>query len=175
MPRPVVRVSARLLSLVAVLAFVGGALGVSGCVPVLSPPYRDFEVRAVPDSLARVATADTSLTARLRGAVEAAGWQTVPSLSPGVVSTAERPVSQGFFSRTSAALDLVPANGPTPEYVRVVVRAERWTFLSGRTKVYALDGRLRAALLAPVSEALAARGLVALGTPRDRDEDATES
>ena len=33
---------------------------------------------------------------------------------------------------------------------------------------------LRQAVLGPLSEALSERGLVPLGTPRDRDEDATE-
>jgi hypothetical protein len=116
----------------------------------------------------------------LQAAAEAAGWDTVPSLSPGVVTTASRPVGGGTLSRTTAALDLVPVSdrrtpdGEAARFVRVVVRAERRSFLFGRSKVYALDGRLREALLAPISEALAARGLVALGTPRDRDEDATD-
>lgn len=146
-------------------------LGASACAPVLSPPYRDFEVRALPTATAH---GDTTLTARLRAAAEAAGWETVPSLSPGVVTTAARPVGGGTLSQTTAALDLVPAGGEPAQFVRVVVRAERRSFLFGRSKVYALDGRLREVLLAPISEALAARGLVALGTPRDRDEDATD-
>jgi hypothetical protein len=141
--------------------------GVAACAPVLSPPYRDFEVRALPVAVAR---GDTTLTARLRASAEAAGWETVPSLSRGVVTTAPRPVG----SRTTAALDLVPVDGDPPQFVRVVVRAERRSFLFGRSKVYALDGPLREAVLAPITEALAARGLVAVGTPRDRDEDATD-
>jgi hypothetical protein len=146
-------------------------LGVSACAPVLSPPYRDFEVRALPTA---AASGDTTLTARLRASAEAAGWETVPSLSAGVVTTAPRPVGAGALSRTTAALDLVPVDGDPPQFVRVVVRAERRSFLFGRSKVYALDGPLREAVLAPITEALAARGLFALGTPRDRDEDATD-
>ncbi len=153
----------RLLSVAALLAL-------AACASVPTPTYRDFEVRTAP-----AAVADTSLTLRLAAAATAAGW--TPEMADGIVTTAPRPVSGGFLSSTTARLDLLPLNaGPAhgPRYVRVIVRAERRSFLGGRTKVYALDGGEQRALLAPISEALAARGLVALGTPRDRDEDATD-
>ena len=163
------RRAALLLSLVALT---------SACASTPTPTYRDYEVRARPASLAE---SDTTLTGRLYSAVVAAGWTPVPSLSPGIVTTAPRAVS-GAFSRTTASLDLVPVDGGRASedaggrarFVRVVVRAERRSVLGGRSKVYALDGRLREQLLGPLTEALAARGLVALGTPRDRDEDATD-
>ncbi len=103
----------------------------------------------------------------------------MPALTAGVVTTTSRSVRGGGFGRTTAALDLVPVNqGPsgteTARYVRVVVRAEQRSFLGGRSKVYALSSRLSEELLGPITEALAARGLVAVGTPRDRDEDATD-
>ena len=143
------------------------ALGVSACTSVPTPPYRDFEVRA---------SSDSTLTARLRSAAEAAGWTTAPSLTPGVVSTVAQRIGG---ARTTAALDLVPVNegpagGAPARYVRVVVRAERRSVLGGRSKVYALDGGLRERLLGPITAALAARGFVALGTPRDRDDDGTD-
>lgn len=137
------------------------ALLVAGCAPRLSPPYRDYEVRTAPSALAD----------RLAEAVVEAGWTPVASLDPAIVTTAPRRVADGFLSRTDAALDLVPLDGG---YVRVYVRAERRSFLGGRSKVYALDGDLRQSVLGPLSEALSARGLVALGTPRERDEDATD-
>ena len=60
-------------------------------------------------------------------------------------------------------------------FVRVYVRAERRsTIFGGRSKVYALDAGLRSSALAELTDALRQRGLVPLGTPRDRDEDATE-
>ncbi|WP_420456451.1 hypothetical protein [Rubrivirga sp.] len=137
-------------------------LVLSACAPRLSPPYRDYEVRT---DVADVVT-------ELRQAVEAAGWTLAPSLDPAIVSTGPRRVAAGVLSRTDAALDLVPLDGG---YVRVYVRAERRSLLfGGRSKVYALDGDLRRSVLGPLSEALAARGLVPLGTPRDRDEDATD-
>ncbi|WP_412062133.1 hypothetical protein [Rubrivirga sp. IMCC45206] len=133
----------------------------AACAPRLSPPYRDYEVRAT----------EADVTDRLREAAEAAGWTVAESLDPAVVTTAPRDVGAGLTSSTSAALDLVPLDGG---FVRVYVRAERRSVLGGRSKVYALDGAMRQRILGPLSEALAERGLVPLGTPRDRDEDATE-
>lgn len=149
------------------------SLLLAACASTPTPPYRDYEVRRVPSGAGL--GADTTLTTRLRSAVVAAGWETAPSLSPGVVTTAPRSVPGGL-SRTTATLDLVPVDaGEAPaRFVRVVVRAERRGLLGGRSKVYALDGGLRERLLEPITEALAARGLVALGTPRDRDEDVTD-
>ena len=147
-------------SLVVVL-FLG--LGVSACTPRLSPPYRDYEVRE--------AGPDSSLRGKLQEAAVEAGWALSQPTSPFIVSTRARRVEEGFLSTTDAALDLVPLDGG---YVRIYVRAEKRSLLGGRSKVYALSPGLRRSILEPLSEALARRGLVALGTPRDRDEDATE-
>ncbi|GAB5537219.1 MAG: hypothetical protein Rubg2KO_34680 [Rubricoccaceae bacterium] len=135
----------------------------AGCAPTLSPPYRDYEVRAE--------VSEDSLTRQLVEAATDAGWTTVPAESPRVVSTASKPVGQSLFSKTSAAIDLVPLDGG---FVRIYVRAEKRSVLGGRSKVFALNGSLRESVLGPISASLAERGLVALGTPRDRDEDATE-
>lgn len=134
-----------------------------GCSPRLSPPYRDYEVRTE--------VAEEALTRQLEEAATDAGWTTVPAETPRMVSTASRPIRAGLLSRTSAAIDLVPLDGG---FVRVYVRAEKRSLLGGRSKVFALDGALRQSVLGPISASLAERGLVALGTPRDRDEDATE-
>ena len=142
------------------LAVCLAALGLAACAPTLSPTYRDFEVRAAPT------TADTLLDARLRRAIQATDWKIAPSEAPGVVSTQPRNVG----GRTEAALDLVPLDG---DFVRVYVRARKRSLLGGRGKVYALDGRLRRVVLASLTEALEAEGLVPVGTPRDRDEEAT--
>ena len=136
-------------------------LVLSACAPRLSPPYRDYEVRAEP----------ADVTTLLQEAASDAGWALAESLDPGVVTTAPRQVASGLGSRTDAALDLIPLDGG---FVRVYVRAEKRSWLSGRTKVYALSGDLRQSVLGPLSVALSERGLVPLGTPRDRDEDATE-
>ena len=134
----------------------------AGCAPNLSPPYRDYEARAV----------DGALAARLREAVRESGWEVAASRDSSVVTTAPRQVASGLTSRTEAALNLVPLDGG---FVRVYVRAERRsTLFGGRSKVYALDAGLRAAVLGSLTDALRQRGLVPLGTPRERDEDATE-
>jgi len=135
----------------------------AGCAPTLSPPYRDYEVRAE--------VSGDSLTRQLADAATEAGWTTVPAESPRVISTAPKPVGQSLFSTSTAALDLVPLDGG---FVRIYVRAEKRSVLGGRSKVFALNGAMRESVLGPISAALADRGLVALGTPRDRDEDATE-
>ncbi len=136
-------------------------VALAACAPRLSPPYRDYEVRS---------EAGASVE-QLTEAARVAGWTVAPSLDPSIVTTQPRRVGTGVFSKTDAALDLVPLDGG---FVRVYVRAERRSFLGSRSKVYALDGDLRRSVLEALSEALAERGLVPLGTPRDRDEDATD-
>jgi len=143
------------------LALLVLAVALAGCAPRLSPPYRDYEVR----------TEAVDLTSRLREAATEAGWELADSTDPAIVSTAPRRVATGLASHTEAGIELVPLAGG---YVRVYVRAERRSILGGRSKVYALDSELRQSVLGPISEALRSRGLVPLGTPRDRDEDATE-
>lgn len=138
-------------------------LAIGACAPRLSPPYRDYEIRGT--------AADSSVTDRLRDAVLEAGWRLAPSMGPAVISTEARQVEEGITSSTDAALDLVSLDGG---FVRIYVRAEKRSVFGGRSKVYALSPGLRDAILQPLSEALASRGLVALRTPRDRDEDATE-
>ena len=141
---------------------VAFAMLATGCAPRLSPPYRDYEVRSSP----------TDLSATLREAAEAAGWETVPSLDPAVVTTAPRQVATGLASRTTAFVEMTPVGRG---HVRIAIRAEkRSTIFGGRSKVYALDRGLRDAVLGELTDALRDRGLVPLGTPRDRDEDATE-
>lgn len=145
------------------------AASLAACSSVPSPTYRDFEVRSVPP--------DSSLSVRLRRAATTAGWTVADETAQGIVTTAPRPVPGGLVGRTTASLSLTPLNAGASHrarYVRVTVRGEQQGALGGRSKVYALDGRLREALLSPLGTALAAEGLVALGTPRDRDEDTAD-
>lgn len=138
------------------------AFALSACAPRLSPPYRDYEARTV----------ETDLTQALREAAVAAGWEIVPGLDSAIVATAPRPFGSSLTSRTEASVEMVPLGRG---FVRVAIRAEqRSKLFGGRSKVYALDRDLREAVLADLTEALRERGLVPLGTPRDRDEDATE-
>lgn len=141
-------------------------VGLAACAPRLSPPYRDFEARGA------LAQADSlgPLPERLVEAVKASGWTVGVPQAAGIVTTEARQFSHGFFGETTAVLDLVPLDGG---FVRVYVRAESKGLLGGRTKVYALNGELRQIILGPISDALAERRLVPLGTPIDRDEEAT--
>ena len=52
-------------------------LALAACAPRFSPPYRDYEARAV----------DGALAVELREAAEAAGWQVVPSRDSSIVTT----------------------------------------------------------------------------------------
>lgn len=143
------------------------AMTLAACAPRLSPPYRDYEVRAAPEA----AMPDTSVTARLAAAAAEAGWTLTAAPDSAIVSTERQRVRSGLFSYTTAALDLVPLDGG---FVRVLVRGESHSLLGGRTKVFTMNPGLRRAVLGPLSDALATRGFVALGTPRDRDEEATD-
>ncbi len=144
---------------------IAALVALSACAPRLSPPYRDYQpvsAQAEPADRTRVLTE----------AAAAAGWSVAPSLDPAIVSTAPRRVASSLLSRTDASVDLVPLAGG---FVRVAIRAEkRSTIFRSRSKVYALSPRLRDEILGELTAALRDRGLVPLGTPRDRDEDATE-
>lgn len=131
----------------------------SACAPRLTPPYRDF----------RIASPDSALTDRLRAAAVEAGWTLAEAPAAAVVTT--RPRTVGGVSPTTAVVEMVPMSG---DVVRVWVRGETRGLLGGRTKLYALTPTLRVRTLGALTDALAARGLRAVDTPRDRDEDATD-
>lgn len=136
------------------------AVLLSACAPRLTPPYRDF----------RIASPDSSLHGRLRAAAVEAGWTLADAPSAAVVTTEPRAVG-GSVSPTTAVVEMVPLSG---DVVRVWVRGETRGLLGGRTKLYALTPTLRDRTLGALSDALAARGLQALDTPGDRDEEATD-
>ncbi len=141
-------------------------VALAACAPRLSPPYRDFEERS---SVTQIdSLGDVSV--RLADAVREAGWAIGPPQAPGFVTTEPRFFTHGLFGRTTAVLDLVPLNGG---FIRVYVRAESKGLLGGRTKVFALNSDLRHLILGPISESLTKRRMVPLGTPKDRDEEAT--
>lgn len=137
-------------------------LVLAGCAPRLSPPYRDYEVRR---------SESAGITMELREAALEAGWELSAATDSSIVTTEARRVESGLLSDTDAFLTLVPLDGG---FVRVYVRAEKRGVLGGRSKVYALEPGLQASVLGSLTDALEARGLVPLGTPRTRDEDATD-
>ncbi|MEL6616410.1 MAG: hypothetical protein AAFQ43_11775, partial [Bacteroidota bacterium] len=88
-----------------------------------------------------------------------------------VISTEPRRIDTGIFSTVDASLDLAPLNG---RFVRVYVHAVRRNVFGSRSKQPYLSRGLRQRALGDITEALAARGLVALDAPRERDEEATD-
>lgn len=138
--------------------------GVAGCAPSIAPLYRDYRIGLT-------ATADDAeaLRARVRTALAEAGWTPAEGLVPGVVATQPRPMGQGLFSRTEVTLDVTPIGG---QHVRVFFHPYRRYVTGGRSKVGFLGDGLRRRLVPPLNEALARQGLVALDTPRERDEEA---
>ncbi|MEM6325557.1 MAG: hypothetical protein AAF791_00430 [Bacteroidota bacterium] len=146
---------------------------VSGCAPSLAPTYRDYRVpSALLASVDEDAPAnEIPLEQHLRDALTEAGWTETEQDAPNVISTEPRRIATGFLSRTDATLDLAPISG---RFVRVYVHAIRTNVFGARSKQPYLSRGLREDALASLTEAMAARGLIALDQPRERDEDATE-
>ena len=150
---------------VLVLAFVA-----SGCAPSLTPPYWDY--RVTPEAFGSAESEAAGVLEALREAATEAGWELAEADAANVVTTESRRIETGIFSRTDASLDLAPLNG---RFVRVHVHAvRRNTVFASRTKQPYLSRGLRERALAHLTDALAARGLVALDAPRERDEEATD-
>lgn len=146
----------------ALLVVLAGAVG---CAPSIAPLYRDYRIGP-----AATADAPEALRARVRAALVEAGWTPAEGLVPGVVATQPRPMGQGLFSRTEVSLDVTPIGG---RHVRVFFHPYRRYLTGGRSKIGFLGDGLRRRLVPPLNEALARQGLVALDTPRERDEEAT--
>ena len=132
----------------------------AGCAPSVSPLYRDYEE-------VRADTVEDDLHARVRDALEDAGWQQAPAPAPNVVSTAERTLSNWGLYRIVVSLDVVPLD---QGFIRVQFHPRRVYFTGGQTKLAYLDSGLRRTLLPPLNEAFEKHGLIALETARRRDE-----
>lgn len=133
-----------------------------GCSPSLSPLYRDYEV-AEPDS---------SLSARITTALHEAGWDTLSSEIPNAIVTRNKTLSRWGLYRVTAQLEVTPLGA---DHVRVFVHPFREYVTGGRGKIPYLSPSIRAKFLPQLNEALKNHGLVALGTPLERDEDQTAS
>ena len=150
------------------LAPLAVLLVAAGCAPSIAPTYRDYRV---PDALERATGEERSLEDELRAALADAGWTEAEPDAPNVITTEPRRIDSGLFSHVDATLDLAPVGGP---YVRVYVHAVRRNVFGSRSKQPYLSRGLRENALRGISDALAARGLVALDAPRERDEEATD-
>ncbi|MFN3598002.1 MAG: hypothetical protein ACK41D_12130 [Rubricoccaceae bacterium] len=146
-----------------VLLLSGVCILAAGCTPAIAPVYRDF----APHPAAGSAGSAEALQARLRDALQASGWQDAPAPDGRVLVTAPRRVAAGVFGTTEATLFVTPLSDG---FVRVQAVAVRRGLFGGRTRLPYLSPGLQRSVLGGVTEALAARGFVAVGTPEQRDE-----
>ena len=136
------------------------ALSLSACAPSLSPLYRDYEIQAE----------DQPLTERIEEALTEAGWRHTPASTPNVIATQERKVRTWGLYSVVVSLEAVPV-GET--YVRLYLHPYRKYFTGNRSKIPYLNKGLQRTLLKDLNDALATRGLVALGTSLERDRQAS--
>lgn len=148
-------------------AFAPLVLLLAACAPSVTPLYRDYEARGL---AADSGEAAADVLGRVRTALAEAGWAEATPLVAGTVAAAPRSVSDWGLYRTEVALDVTPIGG---RYVRVLFHPYRRFITGGRSKLPYLGSGLARRLLTPLNEAFARHGLVALGTPRERDERAT--
>ncbi len=134
----------------------------AGCAPSVTPLYRDYEVRV--SSSDSVGADPLEL---VRASLAEAGWTDAPPVVAGTIATAPRTVSDWGLYRTEVALDVTPIGG---RFVRVMFHPTRRYTTGGRSTLPYLGSGLARRLLTPLNAALARRGLVVLGTPRERDD-----
>ena len=142
---------------VALLAVL--ALAISACSPALSPLYRDYQV---PDG-------GPGFDERITAALEEAGWDTVGVDTPNAITTKVRTLSHWGIYRVIASLEVTPLGS---DHVRVFVHPYRRYFTGGRGKIPYLTRSIRSKFLPALNEAFEEQGLVVVGTPLERDEDA---
>ncbi len=142
-----------------------------GCSPPTAPLYRDYRAAGADAAEDPAVAEGPAVEERLRSALREAGWEVAPPTGPGVVSTAPRTVSNWGLYRTVVSLDAAPL----PDgHVRVLFHPHRRYITGGRSKIPALSGGLRRALVGELDEALAAYGFRSLDAPAERDEAAVE-
>ncbi len=133
---------------------------VSGCSPSVSPLYRDFEVRPVTE------TEPASLDA-IEAALEEAGWEPADTNPPGGIATEMRTLRHWGLYRVVVMLEAVPVG---ERYVRLFIHPYRKYITGGRGKIPYLNTSLRRSILPDIREAFERRGLIAVGTPMERDK-----
>jgi len=139
-------------------ALIAALLIMSGCSPSLSPLYRDYEV----------SPADSSIDDRITAALVDAGWDTLESDIPNTIATESRTLSRWGLYRVTASLEVTPLG---PDHVRVFVHPFRRYITGGKGKIPYLTPGVRSKFLPGLTESLREQGLVAVGTPIERDEE----
>lgn len=140
---------------------LGAALILSACSPSLSPLYRDYQV---PKD-------ETPVEQRVANALAAAGWDTVGVNVPNAITTEEKTLSHWGIYKVTATLEVTPLG---QNHVRVFVHPYRHYITGGKGKIPYLTPSLRSKFLKPLNEAFLAEGLAVVGTPIERDEEATK-
>ncbi len=143
-----------------------GAIGavlifLSACSPSLSPLYRDYKV---PET-------DSSLNGRITSALQEAGWDTLRTEVPNAIVTGSKTLSHWGLYKVTASLEVTPLG---QDHIRVFVHPYRRYVTGGRGKIPYLSPSVRSKFLPELNEAFKNQGLVAVGTPIERDADATK-
>ncbi len=133
-------------------------VSLSACSPSLSPLYRDFEV---PSDSATTA----SVLPRLRTALSEAGWTVTDSVTPNVVATERKTLSDWGLYRVEVYLEAAPLG---KDYVRVFVHPQRRFITGGRSKIQFMVPSLRRSILPELNEAMERQGLQMARSARER-------
>jgi hypothetical protein len=141
-------------------------LALAGCTPAITPLYRDFE----PEERSLV-TARDSVRADVQEALVAAGWTLTDPSTEGFVTTEERVLGERLLYKVVASLDVAFVGDRA---VRIYVHPYRRYVTGNRSKLAFLSGGVERDILPDLRRALEERGIVALGTARERDEEARE-
>ena len=108
--------------------------------------------------------------ARIRTALANAGWEETEPSARNVITTAPREFRNWGLYEVRVWLDVAPVND---RYVRVLFHPYRYYVTGTRGKVSHLNRSLRSAFLEDLNQAFSDQGLVAVGTPVERDRELT--
>ena len=143
-------------------AVASAVLMLAACAPSISPLYRDFEVER-PRSQDRA-----DVVQRIREAIGETRWKVVETETPHVVSTDTVTVRRWGLYSIEVSLEVAPLGD---NYVRVFVHPYRHYFTGTRRKMRYFKRRLRGTILPELQRAFEARGLIAIGSARERDKE----
>ena len=141
-------------------------LTLTGCTPSITPLYRDFE----PQERSLVAARD-SIRLDVQEALTASGWALAAPSVEGFITTEERILGERLLYQVVASLDVAFVGDRA---IRVYVQPYRRYVTGGRSKLGFLSGSVEREILSELRDALKDKGIVALGTARERDEEARE-
>lgn len=131
------------------------SLLLSACAPSLSPLFRDYEVT-------ESAPADT---ARIRTALQEAGWNVRSTPDLPVIRTEPRTIENWLLYKVRVQLDVAAVND---EHVRVFIHPRREYIFGARSKLMYLKESHRDEFVPALNRAFAQHGLELIGEPFDR-------